>query len=78
MSELDRQVPPQGEEIHLPGPSLKPFMLAVGLTMGVVGITTYIALVVLGAVVTLWSIISWIVDTRRDMDALPAEHHSPH
>ena len=28
MSPLDPELPPVGEEIHLPGPSLQPFLLA--------------------------------------------------
>ena len=31
MSPLDPEVPPAGEEIHLPGPSLQPLLLTIGL-----------------------------------------------
>ena len=43
MSPLDPDVPPAGEEIHLPGPSIQPLLLAVGITIGLVGITTFFA-----------------------------------
>ena len=40
MSPLDPEVPPAGEEIHLPGPSLQPLLLTVGLTVALIGVTT--------------------------------------
>ena len=41
MSEPERgSVPPAGEEIHLPGPSLQPLLLTVGVTMLLIGVTT--------------------------------------
>ena len=33
MSPLDPDVPPAGEEIHLPGPSIQPLLLTVGITV---------------------------------------------
>ena len=38
MSDLDPQVPPVGEEIHLPGPSILPVLTAVGITLTLIGI----------------------------------------
>ena len=32
MSPLDPEIPPAGEEIHLPGGSLQPVLLTVGIT----------------------------------------------
>jgi hypothetical protein len=75
MSATDPQVPPVSEEIHLPGPTLQPLLLTVGLTMTLVGITTTIVLVIAGAILTLGVMIRWISDTRRDIDELPLEHH---
>ena len=40
MSPLDPEVPPAGEEIHLPGPSLQPLLLTVGITIALIGVTT--------------------------------------
>jgi membrane protein implicated in regulation of membrane protease activity len=71
MSPLDPEIPPAGEEIHLPGSSLLPLLTAVGITLILVGITINIALIVLGAVLTIWCVIRWIRDTRRDIDELP-------
>ena len=74
MSPLDPEVPPAGEEIHLPGPSLKPFLIALSMTASVVGVTLGPVLWVPGVIVTLGIIVQWIGDTRREIDELPAEH----
>jgi hypothetical protein len=71
MSPLDPEVPPVGEEIHLPGPSLIPFITAVGITMMVVGLTTFIVVTIIGVIVTVACVVRWIADTRRDVDDLP-------
>ena len=71
MSPLDPEIPPAGEEIHLPGPSMMPILTAVGITLALVGVTTFIELTIAGIVLTVWCIIRWIRDTRRDVDELP-------
>jgi hypothetical protein len=75
MTPLEPEVPPAGEEIHLPGPSIQPVLLAFGITLGIVGITTFFVLVVAGVLITLGTIAVWIRDTRREIDELPLEHH---
>jgi hypothetical protein len=74
MSPLDPEIPPVGEEVHLPGPSLLPLLTAVGITLALVGITTMIELTVIGVILTVWSVARWIKDTRREIDELPLEH----
>jgi len=71
MSPLDPEVPPVGEEIHLPGPTILPFLTAIGITMIIVGLTTFIEVTIAGIVLTVWCIVRWILDTRRDIDELP-------
>lgn len=73
MSPLDPEVPPIGEEIHLPGPSILPVLTAVGITLTLVGITTFVELTVIGGVLTLWCIVRWIKDTRSEVDELPLD-----
>ncbi len=75
MSPIDPELPPVGEEVHLPGPSLLPLLTAVGITLALVGITTMIELTVIGVILTVWSVARWIKDTRREIDELPLEHH---
>jgi hypothetical protein len=74
VSPLDPPVPPAGEEIHLPGPSLQPLLLAVGITLSLVGVTIGRFVMVCGLILTVWVIVRWIADTRRDINALPADH----
>ena len=75
MSEPERgTAPPVGEEIHLPGPSLQPLLLAVGIATTLVGITTALFLVIIGGILTLGTLIVWIRDARREFDHLPSEH----
>ncbi|HEX2438731.1 MAG TPA: hypothetical protein VHT71_10540 [Methylomirabilota bacterium] len=74
MSPLDPQVPPSGEEIHLPGASIQPVLLTVGITMGVVGVTTNVFISIAGVILSVCVIVAWIRDTRRDIDELPLEH----
>ena len=74
MSPLERPAPPAGEEIHLPGPSLLPIGLTVGLTMLLLGVTISRVLLVAGAILSIVVIVRWIASTRRDIAELPAEH----
>ncbi|MDQ3851012.1 MAG: hypothetical protein M3296_10420 [Actinomycetota bacterium] len=77
MSALDRPAPPAGEEIHLPGPSLHPVLLTVGITLTLVGVTIAPVLVLAGVVLTVAVMAKWIAATRREMDELPREHAEP-
>lgn len=73
MSSLDPEVPPVGEEIHLPGPSILPLLTAVGITLALVGITTMIELTVIGVLLSIGCVWRWIKDTRHDIDELPLD-----
>jgi mannose/fructose/N-acetylgalactosamine-specific phosphotransferase system component IID len=73
MSPLDPPVAPVGEEIHLPGPSLQPVLLAFGITLSLLGLTMGLFVLVSGLVLSVWVIVRWIADTRRDINALPAD-----
>jgi hypothetical protein len=75
MSPLEPEIPPAGEETHLPGPSIQPVLLAFAVTLGIVGVTTTIVISIAGVVLALAVIVVWIRDTRRDIDELPLEHH---
>ncbi len=73
MTPLEPEVPPAGEEIHLPGPSILPVLTALGLTLALIGITTFIELTIIGAVLTIWCVVRWVKDTRREVDELPLD-----
>jgi hypothetical protein len=77
VSPTDPEIPPVGEEIHLPGGSIQPLLLTIGITMAIVGVTTSLVLVIAGGLLALWTVLRWIADARREMDELPvhdAEH----
>ena len=74
MTPLEPEVPRAGDEIHLPGASIQPLLLAFGITIAIVGITTFFVLVVAGVVLSIGTIVVWIRDTRREIDELPLEH----
>jgi hypothetical protein len=73
VSPLDPEIPPVGEEIHLPGPSILPVLTAVGITLAIIGITTFIELTVIGVLLTIYCLVRWIGDTRREIDELPLD-----
>ena len=75
MSALDREPPPVGEEIHLPGGSLQPVAVTVGITLALLGLTLSFLLVIVGSVITVIAIARWISDARHEMGELPLEHH---
>jgi hypothetical protein len=75
MSSIDPEIPPTGEEIHLPGPSMDPVLLTVGITMGLLGVTTSIWLVIAGVLLSLVIIVRWVRGARDDIDELPLEPH---
>jgi hypothetical protein len=74
VSELEQDAPPVGEEIHLPGPTLIPFVCALGITLIVIGTTITIIFSIIGAILFIVSTVMWIRDTRRDIASLPEEH----
>jgi hypothetical protein len=75
MTPRDPEVAPAGDEIHLPGGSIQPVLLTLGITMTIVGVTTNVFIVIAGAILSVCVIVAWIRDTRRDIDELPLEHH---
>jgi Flp pilus assembly protein TadB len=77
VSESDHPVPapPPGEELHLPGPSLLPFLCAIAVTLIVVGTTISTILSLVGVVALIIIVIRWVADTRRDIGELPESHH---
>jgi hypothetical protein len=73
VSDPDR-VPPVGEEIHLPGPTILPFACAIGITLIVIGTTIWWVWSALGGIITILTVVRWIRDTRHEVASLPEEH----
>jgi hypothetical protein len=74
VTEEHSQAPPAGEEIHLPGPTVLPAVMAVGITFAVIGTTITWLLSIVGVVIFLVTLYMWIRDTRRDISELPEDH----
>jgi hypothetical protein len=71
----DPAVPPAGEEIHMPRPSILPLINAVGLALAIVSLTLVWYLVAVGLIIFVVTAIKWIADVRRDIAELPLDHH---
>jgi type IV secretory pathway TrbD component len=78
MTEYEDDVPPAGEDIHLPGPSILPLLVGVAITCMIIGLTISWWFSIFGVVLFVITTSIWVRDTRRDIDALPEEHHHPH
>jgi hypothetical protein len=78
VSPADPKLPDVGEEIHLPGGSVQPLLLTIGITTALIGVTTSMVLVVAGLILTVWVLIRWITDARREMAELPVHHDGEH
>jgi hypothetical protein len=75
MSSIDPEVPPTGEEIHLPGASVDPILLTVGITIALLGVTTSLFIVAAGVLLSVWVTVRWIRQARDDIDELPLDAH---
>jgi hypothetical protein len=67
-------IPPVGEEIHIPDPSIVPLFTAVGIALIVVGLPIAWWISVVGAVVFLVAVVLWLRNTRHELDELPPSH----
>jgi hypothetical protein len=76
VSDVDPKAPPVGEEIHLPAPTLIPFVMAIGIVLIIIGTTIDWLWSIIGGVIFIVTLVMWIRDTRRDVSELPEEHHS--
>ncbi len=68
------EVPPVGEQIHMPAPSILPILNAVGLSVAIVGITISEIFIVAGSLLFVATAIAWIRGARRELDELPLDH----
>ena len=67
-------VPPAGEEIHPPGPTILPLVTAIAITLIVIGTTLGWYLSAVGLIVLVVAVVRWIRETRRDVAELPEAH----
>jgi Flp pilus assembly protein TadB len=74
MSEFEDNVPPAGEQLHMPSPSLLPVLLAVGLTLALVGVTVSNIFTIVGLLITIPVLVLWIRSARAETAELPPGH----
>jgi hypothetical protein len=67
-------VPPAGEELHVPEPSALPLINAAALALAIVSITISWWLVGAAMIVFLGTALRWVSDVRRDISNLPLDH----
>ncbi len=66
-------VPRATEEVHLPGPTYLPVVVAFGVTLAVVGVVISYVVMALGLIITAAALARWISETREEMAELPLE-----
>ncbi len=68
---MDKQEHKTAEElhIHMPSPSLSPIILAAGITMMAFGIAFGTVVIIIGAIITLLGLGTWIYDDIRNASA---------
>jgi hypothetical protein len=75
MAEVDEQpegaLPPASEQVHLPDPSYLPAVLALGVTIAIVGVIKSWIVVAIGVLIFLVALTRWIRQTREEMSELP-------
>jgi hypothetical protein len=71
----DPTLAPPAEAIHMPDNSYLPFVLAIGITIALVGILTGIVVVAIGLIIVVSVLVRWIRSARAEMADLPLEHH---
>lgn len=65
---------PPTEEVHLPDPSYTPVLVALGISIMVIGIIMSWVIVAIGAIIFLASLLRWVGQTRHEMSQLPLGH----
>ena len=70
----DEVVPPATEQVHLPGPSYLPVVVAFGVTLAIVGVVISFVVMAVGLVITAVGVARWVRETRDEVAALPLDH----
>ena len=68
-------LPPQPtEEVHLPGPSYLPVIVAFSTMFVLIGLVNLWPISVISGIVLVYAILRWVRQTRDDIRQLPLEH----
>jgi hypothetical protein len=74
MSQSDGEIPPTGEQLHMPRPSWLPVLTAAGVMIALVGVTLGIPFIVIGLLIAVPTIVRWVRSAREEMSELPPGH----
>ena len=66
--------PPPSEDIHLPGPSSLPALVALGITVALVGVLLSWFVFAAGVILFVIPLVLWIREAREELAELPLEH----
>ena len=66
---------PTTDEIHLPGPSLSPPLLGLGVTILAFGILFGLPLIIVGFGIFLIGLVTWLIDDARSYSQASDEGH---
>jgi hypothetical protein len=69
----DPEAPQPSEEVHLPESSYLPVLVALGITLALVGVVLTWAITGIGVVIAVASALRWVRQTREEMARLPLE-----
>ena len=67
-------LPQPTEEVHLPGPSYLPVVVAFSTMFVLIGIVNFWPVAVIGGIILLIAIARWIRQAREEIRQLPLEH----
>ncbi len=73
-SDIERDVPPVGEELHIPGPSVQPALATFGLVLLLLGLVDLWPVSVIGLLILVGATVSWIGAARHEFGELPPGH----
>jgi len=73
-ADIERDVPPVGEELHIPGPSVQPAIATFGLVLLLLGLVDMWPVAILGLLILLGASVSWIAAAAREFRELPPGH----
>ena len=57
----------QVEHIHLPPPTIWPFTMAAGISLGFLGLVTNEAISVLGVILAAYGLVNWVQELRHEL-----------
>jgi len=70
----DPSVPPPAEVTHMPEPSYLPVVMAIGITLALIGLIITPVITGIGLIIVVVALVRWIGQARAQMAELPLEH----